>query len=427
MEYYDVLEREARRSFQPQIDKLQEVIDLNNKLIDTKQREIEIKYDRPIAALEAQSTILNHDLSLMDKSAQGINDKYDAQEKALSAIQQVNQQIIDQENGRLDIANALSVGDISAAAIAIQQVRATNAAAAQQRATDSISSARQFEIDNLKNAQGLTRKQIEEQIYQIGEKTYALEQAKIPLMQQIQALQDANYNIQVNQLLPLQEGLNQRLQSLDLERQKYTDIQLAIDSAKVKSIEYQDELKNAQVKAKGILDTIKKLDTTVTTTHIIKTIRIDSGGKGDTGSGSSVGGGVGAFDKNMYGGKIMPMASGGMVPKYMAVGGRVGSDTVPALLTPGEFVMNKKATQEFGPLLSMLNESKYPSMIGSGLSGQVPINSVSTSVSDNSTAVYNYSLGFNINGSSANPNEIARAVMTQIKQVDGQRIRRQRA
>jgi len=415
MEYYDVLEREARRSFQPQIDKLQEVIDLNNKLIDTKQREIEIKYDRPIAALEAQSTILNHDLSLMDKSAQGINDKYDAQEKALSAIQQVNQQIIDQENGRLDIASALSVGDISAAAKAIQQVRATSAAGAQQRATDSISSARQFEIDNLKNAQGLTRKQIEEQIYQIGEKTYALEQAKIPLMQQIQALQDANYNIQVNQLLPLQEGLNQRLQSLDLERQKYTDIQLAIDSAKVKSIEYQNELKNAQDKAQGILNTIKKLDTTVTTTHIINTVYTTSGSpttKGKT---------------NMYGGKITPMSMGGMVPKYMAVGGRIGSDTVPAMLTPGEFVMNKKATQEFGPLLSMLNESKYPSMIGSGLSGQVPINSVSTSVSDNSTAVYNYSLGFNVNGSNANPNEIANAVMTKIKQVDAQRIRRQRA
>jgi len=75
----------------------------------------------------------------------------------------------------------------------------------------------------------------------------------------------------------------------------------------------------------------------------------------------------------------------------------------------------------------MLNESKYPSMIGSGLSGQVPINSVSTSVSDNSTAVYNYSLGFNVNGSNANPNEIANAVMTKIKQVDAQRIRRQRA
>ena len=104
----------------------------------------------------------------------------------------------------------------------------------------------------------------------------------------------------------------------------------------------------------------------------------------------------------------------------------MGSDTVPAMLTPGEFVMNKKASQEFGPLLSMLNESKYPSMIGSGVGSQMPVNNVSTSMSDNSTAVYNYSLGFNINGTNSNPNEIARSVMREIKNIDSQRIKGQR-
>jgi hypothetical protein len=110
----------------------------------------------------------------------------------------------------------------------------------------------------------------------------------------------------------------------------------------------------------------------------------------------------------------------------MARGGRIGSDTVPAMLTPGEFVMNKKATQRFGPMLSMLNESKYPSMIGNGSSAQVPVNNISTSMNDNSTAVYNYSLGFNINGNNLNANDVARAVMKEIKNVDSQRIRGQR-
>jgi hypothetical protein len=88
--------------------------------------------------------------------------------------------------------------------------------------------------------------------------------------------------------------------------------------------------------------------------------------------------------------------------------------------------MNKGATAEFGPMLSMLNESKYPSMIGDRSSAQVPVNNVSTSVSDNSTAVYNYNLGFSINGSNANANDIARVVMREIKNVDSQRIRGQR-
>ena len=128
----------------------------------------------------------------------------------------------------------------------------------------------------------------------------------------------------------------------------------------------------------------------------------------------------------MYGGMVKPMSMGGMVPKYLATGGRIGSDSVPTMLTPGEFVMNKRASAEFGPMLSMLNESKYPSMIGNRSSAQVPVNNASTSVSDNSTAVYNYNLGFSINGSNANANDIARVVMREIKNVDSQRIRGQR-
>jgi len=121
--------------------------------------------------------------------------------------------------------------------------------------------------------------------------------------------------------------------------------------------------------------------------------------------------------KKMYGGLV----------KYMATGGAVGSDTVPAMLTPGEFIVNKAAAQKFGPMLQSINESKYPSMLG-GMGGStvVPINNVSTSMSDNSTAVYNYNLGFSINGSNSNANDIARAVMTEIKNVDAQRIRGQR-
>jgi hypothetical protein len=120
-------------------------------------------------------------------------------------------------------------------------------------------------------------------------------------------------------------------------------------------------------------------------------------------------------------------ALGGVVTKYMARGGAVGSDTVPAMLTPGEFIVNKAAAKRFGPMLRSINESKYPSMLG-GMGGStiVPINNVSTSMSDNSTAVYNYNLGFSINGNNSNANDIARAVMTQIKNVDAQRIRGQR-
>ena len=128
----------------------------------------------------------------------------------------------------------------------------------------------------------------------------------------------------------------------------------------------------------------------------------------------------------MYGGKVLSMNMGGMVPKYFARGGRIGSDIIPAMLTPGEFVMNKKATKEFGPLLSMLNESKYPSMIGPSYSGTGMTQSKKT-FNNNSKNIYNYNVGINVGGTNASPNNIARAVMDEIKYLDAQRIRGQRA
>jgi hypothetical protein len=51
----------------------------------------------------------------------------------------------------------------------------------------------------------------------------------------------------------------------------------------------------------------------------------------------------------------------------------------------------------------------------------------SANVNNSSTAVYNYNVGINVGGSNTNPQDIARAVMTEIKNVDAQRIRSQRA
>ena len=94
-------------------------------------------------------------------------------------------------------------------------------------------------------------------------------------------------------------------------------------------------------------------------------------------------------------------ASGGLVPKYFAAGGYAsGTDIVPAMLTPGEFVMSRYAVQSHGA------------------DAMKAINNGST-VGD---SVYNYSINVNVKSDSS-PDEIARAVMTQIKSIDSQKIR----
>ena len=95
-------------------------------------------------------------------------------------------------------------------------------------------------------------------------------------------------------------------------------------------------------------------------------------------------------------------ANGGMVmPKGYADGGGIfGTDTVPAMLTPGEFVVKKSAVDAIG--IDKLNS----------------INSGTAS----SESVYNYSINVNVS-SAANADDIARTVMTQIRQTESQRVR----
>jgi hypothetical protein len=387
--------------------------------IEKKQRNIELTFNRPIETLQAQSSILSDQLKEIDIAAEAVNAKYDLQEKALSKISQINEDIVAQEKSKLTIADALTQGDISAAAAAAQEARATAAQAAMKRNTDALQAGRESEIAGLTSAGGLTKDQIAQRQFAIEQQIYALEKQRSVATEAIRVEEDQIYTIQQGRLLTAQNTVitaEEELQKIrtkltdelavnEQAKQFWADKALADELARVKAVEYQNELKKTQDKAQGVLSRILALNRTVTTTHIINTIT----------TGSSA---VGRPTGKMYGGKIKYMASGGMA---------MGSDTVPAMLTPGEFVVNKAAAQAYGPLLNSINESKYPSMLG-GMGGStvIPINSVSTSMSDNSTAVYNYNLGFSINGSNSNANDIARAVMTEIKNVDAQRIRGQR-
>jgi hypothetical protein len=150
--------------------------------------------------------------------------------------------------------------------------------------------------------------------------------------------------------------------------------------------------------------------------------------------------------------KMPRMTAGGLVsPKYFNAGGLArGTDTIPAMLSPGEFVMRKAAVDRIGisNLQSMNNgsfSSMQPSysvssitmpsmseqrfvMNSSSSSVSVPVNNASASqesTTKNLSSVYNYNLSVNVK-SDANPDQIAKTVMSQIRQVDSQRIRSNR-
>ena len=293
IEQYQEEISDLQRTIEMQFDRPVEAI---QNEISSLERGIELDFERPLAALQETSSDLSNDLALMDKQAESINEKYDAQAKALEDVANINQQILGQQKQQISIADALTQGDISAAAQLAQEARTASAEASATNADSTLQAARQLELDRLRNAAGLTRKQIEEAQFRIGQQTFALEeqreavQSRIQIKQdQIFALEQARkvkldeikliedsiyileeqreatmllirgyeddiYNIKINQLEPaakaledaqkelqvVRDQLQARLDNIDLQRDAFEAAEDAAIAAKIAQGEYND-------------------------------------------------------------------------------------------------------------------------------------------------------------------------------------------
>jgi hypothetical protein len=404
--------RAENSALKVQEQNLQNINDEIQKITDSQIKPIQNVIDANNFALES--------ISLQEDA---INERYETQLKALEKIEKANQDIANIQKRRLSIADALTRGDISTAAQLAQEARAENAASVITNQREALTFTRDSQI------KALGRVEIEKQNKQLQLEISTIERnSLLTLNQKKETIENTIGSINKNiQALNFQvDTLKDSALYAGKTKQDIDDLSELIAAASAAGVEFDSVLlsqsKNAASLAAALSSAVssqQQLGSSVTASNQIANLNIPTIAK-------NAGIVFGAGASRMYGGKIKPMAMGGVVPKYFARGGGIGSDTVPAMLTPGEFVMNRRATEKFGPLLSMLNESKYPSMINNRGSAQVPVNSVLTSMSDNSTAVYNYNLGFSINGTNANANDIARVVMKEIKNVDSQRIRGQR-
>ena len=531
----------------------QNLLDDIQENINDAQRKMEIDFDRPLQALSDRSAVLSNDLTLIDKATEAINEKYDKQEEALRTISELNQEIAAQEKSRISLADALSQGDISAAAQLANEMRSTAAEAASRTSGDFITAARKAETEGLVSASGMTRAQIEAEQFRISQQSYTLEQQRKTIQTEILRLEDEVYSItelrearllniknietvidgiKVNQLAKAQEELDNlqkrfdaeqaildaALSKIDLQKLKWDEVQIKLDAYKGALVLANGELKTMEELIKSIglamsqikspqysatsafipaaTDTTTVLtpaqvtaatdaanaaaiaadaanaaaaataaaqaaaqaqadsDAAATSAALKKAIEdakkaiADAANSGDSASkayiaqqkaeeerlaaiakqnaqwaakvaamqaaanaaaGTSASASTTIYSGGGSGGGgrfgMMAMSSGGMVrPKYFAVGGKArGTDIIPAMLTPGEFVMSKYAVDSYGvDKMKAINSGSYEG-----------------------EKVYNYNLNVNVK-SDANPEDIARVVMTQIRQVDSQRIRVQR-
>jgi hypothetical protein len=458
-------------------------LDAQQKLVDVAQLEVDAA-NKLIDAENEKNDKLSHDIKLIDHAAEAINAKYDAQKQALQDIASVNDYIINQQGKQLTLADALTQGDISAAAKAVQDMRAGSASNAMSMQQKALDQAQQNEIGNLKNDKGQTKAQIEAEQYNISEKIYAIQQGQLKTAQDHLDAANAVMDTLNAQMKVLNDNVTKAQEQLDADqadlaakkealtvmgqtKTQWEDMKLAVEKAQMAQDKLAaTQLAGALATAKIVDDVWSKIkknyddykDKTTTITTIVNTIYTSSGGGGSTTS-SATPDQIAAMDKALKGkddgtsdslgfynslgsdgekgntaagnaaadaaakaiqalnswnaslaladaamfsgGKAAGYSIGGFVPKYFAVGGyAIGTDTVPAMLTPGEFVMSKYAVDNYGTgtMKAMNNGSQQ---LGS---------------------VYNYELTVNVK-SDANANDIANTVMTKIKQVDSMRIR----
>ena len=146
------------------------------KTIKSKEDEIKKRFTDKIEAFNKENQMLSNDLTIMDNAAEDINEKYDKQVEALQKVNELNQQIIESQTQQLDLADALSQGDISAAARTAQQMRATAAANQGDTMMQALENSRTNELNSQLGAQsGMTREQISDRQFAIGQEIYRLE------------------------------------------------------------------------------------------------------------------------------------------------------------------------------------------------------------------------------------------------------------
>jgi len=498
-------------------------IQLINQQIADSQRAIEINYSRPIEKLtedvndlnrelemnpffgdraikkiQDENNMLSNDLTVIAHAADEVNKKYDAQAESLSKVQEINANIMEQQKQQLGLADALTQGDISAAAQAAQGMRQTSAQQFASGQSDALDQARKNALGSLTGPQsGLTQDQINEKMYQNSQKIYAMETdpRRLEILNQIQIkqdeiykleekredallkirdLEDQIYKIEKESIRPIQERIDEltyqnallesqiekEIRSLDVlgkSRMEWNYINAQLDMSALKSknldkafgdllaaaeainAEWQSILAAiaaAQAAASAAAaggvggssyqqpadtpESIAALDEFIGIVEELDAAQLaldDAYDKGlwaqfDTlqrqlaAAQAAYDATLPEYDPNFVGGgggtNHQYLSSGGLIkPRYFAVGGNVrGTDSVPAMLTPGEFVMSKYAVQTHGT------------------SAMKAINN-GNSIGD---SVYNYSISVNVK-SDANPDEIARSVMAQVRNVDSQRLR----
>jgi TP901 family phage tail tape measure protein len=390
------------KGYERQIEDVERLNRVEQNRIDNLQRQNELD--------QRQVALRNKALDQLSKKEDEVNKVYDTRFKSLDAVSKINDRLAQQRQDRIALASALTSGDFGAAASAASTMSANFAGTQIEDARAALEEQRQATLKTLTadvNGQLLTRVEIENQIDAIEENIYQRNLL-------IQGIQDIIFERE-QALQPIRDKVfeleGQRLQlARDLEDAEFNKWKTEQDGINAAILGWNEYWKARRGQGGSV-------------------VKSDYGKASDAKKKKTTNKMYGGVIKRMFGGGIFKGSSEApptllRANSGMEVPGIGLSDKVPALLTPGEFVVRKSVAQANLPFLKSLNSDVFPSMSGLGYGSEVPVsqdNSTSTMVAP----VYNnnYNINVNVAGTDSSPNEIADAVMNRIRMGQQRQIR----
>ena len=234
--------------------------------IDALNKTLNDKFEKQMKLKQERVAVLSNDLTLMDKQAESINEKYDAQVTALQEVQKVQEAITAQQQQQLGLADALTQGDLSAAAKAAQEMRAADAAQYGGGQLEALDLSRKNELDSLKGAEsGLTRKQITDEQFQIQQDLYKLETSpeRKKILEDIEKLTEAiakNDENRANEIAAAEASLAAQISAQE-EIVKNLKTTADADAKITAELAQQDaELAKQEVALAAIVDSVVEMD-----------------------------------------------------------------------------------------------------------------------------------------------------------------------
>jgi TP901 family phage tail tape measure protein len=219
MEAFDVEEQRLRFKFEDDNKKLKDEIKKAEELIAVKQEQIRIQ---------------EIGLKEIEDQEEKVNKKYDERLKALDEVEKANATISQQQKGQLTLAEALTSGDIAAAARAAQEMRAASAADAVTKQKDALEKSREYELSQIRSKNGKSRIEIENEIKKLQDEIYEIEQ---------KSLEPNRETLRLNELA-LEKAI-EGITVLDKTRDAWERIKNQVDLARISSAQFVKEMQDA--------------------------------------------------------------------------------------------------------------------------------------------------------------------------------------